>query len=162
MAKENSKGAGGCPACGHGRPLVFKKYQFWWMEGIDMEVSNLPEDSKIYIHRNFIYVDGAEKSLLQIPMHCIRFINLWEPEWPGKAASRTGQTPCPECHNPRAARFKGFQFFWMAGIDMEVSNLPEDAKLEMHDNFIIVDGSGDSKLLVPMDCLRFINLWQPE
>lgn len=163
MVKAASKSADtGCSTCGHGRPLVFKNYEFWWMKGIDMEVSNLPEGSKIYIHRNFIVVDGVEDSHLQVPMHCIRFINLWNPELPGRESARTGSTPCPDCGNARPPRYKGYQFFWMEGIDMEVSNLPEDSRIELHDNFILIDGAEKSKLLVPMDCIRFINLWHPE
>jgi hypothetical protein len=80
MAKDNAKPApAACATCGESRPLRFKNFQFFWSEGTDMEIGELPPDTTLEIHPTFILVDAADGWRILVPMDRIRFINVSGP-----------------------------------------------------------------------------------
>ena len=80
MAKEAAKpGPNGCATCGQARVLRFKNFEFFWNEGTDMTIPDLPETTVLEIHPTFIIVDANDGWRILIPMDRIRFINVSNP-----------------------------------------------------------------------------------
>ncbi len=79
MAKDNAKPPSACATCGQPRPLRYKNFEFFWSEGTDMEIGELPEDTVLTIHPNFILVDAKDGWQILVPMDRIRFINVANP-----------------------------------------------------------------------------------
>lgn len=79
MPKDNAKPADACPTCGQPRLLRYKNFQFFWSEGTDMEIGELPEDTVLTIHPTFIVVDAKDGWQIVVPMDRIRFINVAGP-----------------------------------------------------------------------------------
>ena len=68
-----------CTECGEARPLRFKNFEFYWTEGTDMVIPELPEGSIVEVHPTFILVDAKDGWRILIPMDNIRFINVSQP-----------------------------------------------------------------------------------
>ena len=77
-----------------------------------------------------------------------------------KSAKPDSKT-CTTCGQAPVMRYKNFQFYWVEGADMEISEIPEESILEIHPTFIVFDGKEGWRTVIPMDIIRFINVSNP-
>ncbi len=78
-AKPAKPAADACDKCHQPRVLRYSNFQFFWTEGTDMTIPELPEGSILEIHPTYIIVDASDGWRIVIPMDNIRFINVANP-----------------------------------------------------------------------------------